>query len=379
MRNESDDEAHFAARRGDATELERTRPARGFLLRLLAGRVLVLEEDLRIAAATRGALEFFGIDDLTSLRSLWDEDIRPFLARRSTVEAATDDRTVVLRPAEVPVPAACVLERTRLVAGADGESLLASITRLDELDELGGLLELSDRAANLAAVHDAIVHDLRAPLNSVTLAAQLLDRALLDAAATVEHEYAVTLERELARFQRLLRVFLDAVRPPLDLERAAPIDAVSLGREVAAFVAPLADSRGVRFVITGPEASFVEPRAEEGADRLKHAVTTFTLHVLDALAPGGELTMHIVEASGRSVLRVTGSAPAIEHEEPGDLRAERVERRLPTLVDGLSVARAITTAFGGRVSDVSERAGETGFAIELPGAQRGAGENLANR
>ncbi|MFZ5787151.1 MAG: sensor histidine kinase, partial [Acidobacteriota bacterium] len=173
--------------------------------------------------------------------------------------------------------------------------------RLDEdLAALGGL------AANLA-------HEIRNPLNALSINLELLEEDL--AGRRVAADPVGLARREVGRLSRLVNDFLVYARPaPPALE---PCDVAELVDDAEKLLGPVCDRAGVTLEVAAGSAPIRADRAQLG-----QVLVNLALNAVQAMerSPARRLRLESGSADGRAFLEVADSGPGIP---PRDLHRVR--------------------------------------------------------
>lgn len=220
------------------------------------------------------------------------------------------------------------------------------------------------RLAVAGTLATGFAHEIRNPLNTASLNAQLLERALrpIDGVPHPAREALDILRGELERIARLVSDFLDFARPrPLSLE---PLELGEFVQRVVDGLRPEAEGAGVELVCERPARPLAAP-ADAGALRL------VLLHLLrnafDAVAgaPGRRVVVRARGAGRFAEIDVEDNGRGLP---PG---APIFDAFYTTKVKGaglgLAVVHRLTDEHGGSVA-VREAPGSTLFTVRLPRA-----------
>ncbi len=215
-----------------------------------------------------------------------------------------------------------------------------------------------------------VSHELRNPLNSVFLQAQLR-RKLLAAPKPAHHDQML---RMVARDERQIRSMIRLLDDMLDVTRLrtgrlamspAPFCLAALGRSAVESIRDLAQSDGITISLDAPETLPVE--GDEF--RIEQVVTNLLTNAL-RYGGGKPVAVTVRAGDGKALVSVRdhgrGIAPA--DRERIFQQFERAEGTdpVPGLGLGLFIARQITEAHGGRL-EVTSAAGEgSDFVLHLP-------------
>jgi signal transduction histidine kinase len=210
-----------------------------------------------------------------------------------------------------------------------------------------------------------VSHDLRNPLNTIRMAAGLLDELALEGeAGRLQRRNLEIIGRAVDRMNRLIQDLVDSAR--LESRRLAvtpePISAQALLHEAADQFAPLAAARRVRLALEPVPAVMV--RADR--DRILQALGNVVENALRFTPDGGTVTVSC--SVGGDALRV-----AVRDEGPGIPAVSRSQifsafwradrNRGEGLGLGLTIARGIVEAHDGTI--VAEDAPGQGAVIAL--------------
>ena len=232
----------------------------------------------------------------------------------------------------------------------------------------------SERLAELGSMTGGLAHEIKNPLSSVVLNAQLVEEAIRDLDAP-EDETAPMLRRvaamvrEAERLRTILTDFLQfAGRMKLDLQ---PVDLRTVVEDVVDFFHPQADASEV---VLRSDLPAVPAPVLLDASLFKQALLNLminALHATEANAPGTpkELLVRVAVTDEEISVHVIDSGPGV----PADLR-ERIFHPYVSGTKGgsglgLPTARRIVEEHGGRIAlDVLEGRGSD-FSIVLPAAR----------
>jgi signal transduction histidine kinase len=237
------------------------------------------------------------------------------------------------------------------------------------------------RNAEIASMTRGLAHEIKNPLSTVALNAQLLREEILDSPLDDAERERMTrrvdaLAREAGRLRDILNDFLRyAGRMQLDRRQA---DVRDVAGELGDFFMPQAEQAGVRMRILADESPVV---ADVDPGLLKQAVLNLMLNAvqsMESLPADRARTLDVAvrhepaEGRGaaarapRAVIEVSDTGPGI----PPDARAQLFEPYFTTKSGGnglgLAVTRRIVEAHGGTVQALDAPGGGARFRIELP-------------
>jgi signal transduction histidine kinase len=265
---------------------------------------------------------------------------------------------------QVARPVREVEAATRAIAAGDFERRLA-IRRDDEIGRLAK--SVNQMAADLARLEAArrdfiarISHDLRTPLTAIKgLAINMQDAApeeMVPALVMVDEQTdrLIRLVDDLLTLSRLQRAEMRLRRERVDLGDVA--------RSVAALALPQSERRGVSFEVA------LDPAAEPvvgDADRLQQVVVNLVDNALRVTEPGGHVRMTVEPRVGETALVVTDDGPGLSEEEAARAFEPYARGVGGGAGLGLTIAREIVAAHGGRIwlRARDEGGAEAGFAL----------------
>ena len=361
-------------RRLDHEKLLRAQQTTTLALDSLSDAVLLLSPDGAVEIANRSAREHFGIQPgarLGALKAEWLErlyqavrqDLRPIEPEGypSAIQIFDDGRERFLLPHAVPV-----LEAGGTLIGV--MVVLVDVTRLRQADEAkSGLLS-------------TVSHELRTPLTSIRMALALLTGDKLGragAAAAVLDERQrklLTAAREDAdRLYRIIENLLNMSRIEAGRANVQP-QRMSARDLVAQSVDPLReafDQKGLALHLDIIEGS-VEVLADPNS--IGYALTNLLGNALKFTPAGGEVRV-VVDREGSSVqFCVLDTGPGIPPEHAGRIfdkffRLPQENGKPGGTGLGLTIARQIIEAHGGRIAFAPRAPRGSEFSFTLPIAQ----------
>jgi signal transduction histidine kinase len=227
------------------------------------------------------------------------------------------------------------------------------------LEEREQRLIRSERLAAIGRMAAHIAHEVRNPLSSIGLNAELLEDELtaspegakLCRAIQSEVDRLTALTEEYLRFARL-------PQPRLERQEIAPILTSLLE-----FIEGDARARGVTLRTAVPPTL---PAADADEGQLRQAFLNLCRNAVEAMGAGGTLTVTAAAQAGMIEVAVSDTGPGI----PAEMRARIFEPFFSTKEHGTGLGLALTqhvvTAHGGTIDVDSAEGQGTTFRIRLP-------------
>jgi signal transduction histidine kinase len=241
----------------------------------------------------------------------------------------------------------------------------------------------AERMADLGAMTGGLAHEIKNPLSTIGLNAQLIAEAAaeIDPDAPTDPDVKArlmrrsdSLRREAERLKGILQDFLEYAGT-LRLDRKS-VDLNELVSELADFFMPQAEQAGVRLRVD-PAAGKV--RAFVDAAAIKQSLLNLLLNAVQAFPPaasGGTGPREVIVRTERSVDRekspfstvhVIDTGPGMTPELLASIFKPYVTTKPGGSGLGLSTTKRLIEAHGGKIEVYSEPGRGTDFAVTLPG------------
>ncbi len=258
--------------------------------------------------------------------------------------------SVVLTLSKPALAERVVLLRRRLLintAAAGGLAvvvLTAAVAFIWHLVQRNARLEerrrLDEELASLGTLAANLAHEIRNPLNALSLNLEMLQEDLTRSA--VESETARLARHEVDRLSQLVNDFLVYARPrPPAL---AACDAAALLEDVARLLQPVAERAGVALRV---DAESLAMQVDRG--QMTQVLVNLALNAVQAMeeSPLRELELAARGQSGMAVLEVSDTGPGIPDEELGRVREAFYSTRRGGTGLGLAIADRVVAGHGG--------------------------------
>jgi two-component system, NtrC family, sensor histidine kinase HydH len=229
------------------------------------------------------------------------------------------------------------------------KTLEAEVARRERLSALG------DLAATVA-------HEVRNPLNAVSMGLQRLKGEFRPTADEEEYGHFIELMRgEVARLNSIVEEFLSLARP-LEL-KAEEVRIDELLRELAALARNDAATTKVEIAVAAaPDL----PAARVDRNYFKQVLLNLVLNGVQAMPDGGKLTLEARTAGKNLTIAVSDTGAGIPKEVLPRIFEPYFTTKTRGSGLGLAIARRIVEAHGGRLRAESAAGGGSRFEIAIP-------------
>lgn len=219
----------------------------------------------------------------------------------------------------------------------------------------------SERLTSMGRLAAGVAHEIRNPLNSVSIIAQRLRSEFIPVEDVEEYRSLLSaVGGEIRRISTIIEHFLKYARPPS--LKVSDVRLADLAADLAAVTGDDALERGITMHIDVP--GDIVCRCD--ADQLKQALLNLTLNAFDAAPPGGVVRIAAGKVRDHVRLTVADDGPGI----PGDVMPRIFDPYFTTRETGtglgLSEVHRIVSAHGGMITAANGSDGGAEFTIQLP-------------
>jgi signal transduction histidine kinase len=261
------------------------------------------------------------------------------------------------------VRAGLALASAALAAGALGLGLIFYVQhrRLREVRALEVEMARRERLAALGDVAAAFAHEVRNPLNAVSMGLQRLRAEFAPEPAADYARFVDLMQGEVRRLNAIVEQFIALARP-LPLKPVA-VDVADLLHALAALVEGQAREAGVGLRVEVPADP---PTVTADRDHLQQVLLNLALNAVQAMRGGGRLTLAAERARDRVVLSVSDTGPGIAPDVLPRIFDPYFTTKPGGLGLGLTIARRIVEAHGGTLEAGPAPGGGARFRVVLP-------------
>lgn len=223
----------------------------------------------------------------------------------------------------------------------------------------------AERLAALGHMAARMAHEVRNPLSSIGLNAELLDEELTRGAemdATEAHELIAAIGAEIERLRGITEVYLARARPSAAEHARVALD--ELTSSVLDFVRTELERRGVQTTLRA------EPVQVEGdSGMLRQALWNLVRNAWEAMPDGGQLWIEVYPRGTEVVLAVEDSGPGVAVDQRESIFQPFTTTKPSGTGIGLALVREAAQAHRGRIALVAGLHGQGArFEVSLPAA-----------
>lgn len=232
---------------------------------------------------------------------------------------------------------------------------------LEKTEELRNAQEeivQSEKLAAMGYLSAGMAHEIRNPLNSISLFIQLMHQTTTE---PDQLEYQVKVLKEVERIDSIIRKLLDASRRTRAISSNVQINQV-IDSAIEAF-APQIESR--KILVERQYHCTPLPITADPAE-LGQIFTNLFLNALDAMSHGGRLAIELFEKGGRVIVRVSDSGSGITEDLLSCIFEPFFSTKNRGTGMGLPVVQRIARMYEGSVSVESSSPEGTTFRLEFP-------------
>ncbi len=341
------------------TSFSRLKGTTDKILEDMDAAVVAVDADGRISLANRQAEKLLGVteNDKSQYDAVFQND-----------ELALADVLKNRRPKsgwQLGKPGQSFLGSSSPLFGQNGElegavAVISDLTRIKKLEEEAKKSERLTLLGNLAA---GVAHEIRNPLNTISIAAQRLKKEFSVTSDQAEFEKFVTaVENEARRINQSVSEFLGLVRSE-KLQKGKSSWAHFWNELVTA-----AQLEGNPKSIKVEADPAVETEVEMDTSQLKKALFNLVRNSCEATPEGGTLTLKNLKVPSENRLKiiVQDTGPGIAQEVLPKIFDPYFTTKLTGTGLGLAIAHRIITEHNGKIEVQSTLGKGTTFTVNLP-------------
>lgn len=226
---------------------------------------------------------------------------------------------------------------------------------LSKLREMQLQLDRAERLSALGGLAAGVAHEIRNPLNAISMAAQRLNRGDV-------RELTAVIRDEIRRLNEIVEGFLSFSRT--GTLRLQSQDLNEIVRQFVILIEEEARSRGVGLVPNLAEAPVI---VQADADKLRQAIFNITRNALEAVSEQGRIAVSVERLkSGRAAVNIEDNGRGLTAEQIDHMFDPAFTTKEKGLGLGLSIAHEIIAGHGGEIRVESRPGKGSKFTILLP-------------
>jgi len=335
------------------------------LLERLEEVVLLFDRDDRLVMAGRAAESILGRGRWEimgrTLTELFPPSTALGAALRNAIELRQPLRDIAL--ALENGPATRVLASAEVLESFPDRQRIGTLITLRDAEtrrQIRSQLDVSARLAAISRLTGGVAHEIKNPLQAITVHMEVLKSKLAGQYDEVGAEIE-TIAREILRLDRVVKTFLDFTRP-VDL-KMRDIGMVALVQDVAALVGPSAGRQNVRVEV---DSDSVEIYVHGDPDLLQQAILNVVANGVEAMKNGGLLRIQLAREGDECCVSISDEGAGI----PPEIRERIFHLYFTTKGKGSGIGLAVTfrvvQLHNGTIDFTSESGRGATFRLRIP-------------
>lgn len=301
--------------------------------------------------------EVTGMDAFPLLFGEEAEEVRAELLAQA--DGGSLERTLITRPGQLRL----VRWRVARQEHPEASGPVWLLTGIDVTEErhLERQARINERLAVAGTLAAGLAHEIRNPLNGVSLHLTVLERSLAKLGEAPESalESASILKNEVRRLTALVSDFLEVARPRPIQRKACDLNEIM--SPVVGLLRPEAEGRRVELRF---EPFPFEVTTSVDPERMRQAVLNLVKNALDAVADGGRVVLRVRRMVREAQVEIEDDGPGLPDPQAPIFDAFFTTKDRGTGL-GLSIVHRIVADHGGSIAYESQP-GRTVFTVKLP-------------
>ncbi len=227
----------------------------------------------------------------------------------------------------------------------------------DELIAAETELRRKERFSTLGEMSASLAHEIRNPLGSIRMAAEVVTEGLSE--DDQRFEFGRILQKEAQRLNNVLEEFLGVIRAPI--EETEDVVLAELLGELQLQLSVAAATSGVAIVVDADDV-----RARLVTAPLKQALLNLGQNALQAMSGGGVLTLAALRTENRIEIQVTDTGEGIAANDLNQIFNPFYTTREEGTGLGLAITQRLIQRLGGQLQVDSQPGHGTSFNVSIP-------------
>jgi len=231
--------------------------------------------------------------------------------------------------------------------------------------EMERRIEKAERLSALGQLAAGVAHEIRNPLNAISMASQRLKREFIPAdGSKIEEFQTITgiIRDEIRRLNGIIEEFLTFSKSRrLEMQNYSVTD---LLQKVVALIQEEAAAKGITIQTRWNDSSMIIPM---DIDKLQQALLNFIKNAVESITGGGFITISVkLEGNHRLSIKISDTGCGMTASEVEQIFNPEYTTKEKGLGLGLSLAHEIIRGHGGEIRVFSQQGSGTTFEILLP-------------
>jgi len=231
--------------------------------------------------------------------------------------------------------------------------------------EMTRQLEKAERLSSLGQLAAGVAHEIRNPLNAISMASQRLKREYMPEDDEKNKEFGIltgVIRDEIRRLNGIIEEFLTFSKSRRLELHDCPVQEVL--RKIVNLISEEAAAKGISLRTDWPNTPVVIPM---DMDKLQQALFNFVKNAMESISGDGVVTLSIRNAeNGRVSIRITDTGCGMTAEEVDRIFNPEYTTKEKGLGLGLPLAHEIIRGHRGEIRVLSRKREGTTFEILLP-------------
>lgn len=240
--------------------------------------------------------------------------------------------------------------------------------RIEEMDKR---LQQSERLSALGKLAAGVAHEIRNPLNAISMASQRLQREYIpELSPDKGRDFKVltgVIRDEIRRLNGIIEEFLNFSRTDRLELREYPIEEI-----LQKLVSLIEEEAAVKGITIRKEWNSSRTLVPMDIDKLQQALLNLVKNGIESMTNPGRLTIGVAHSEGSVAVRISDMGAGLTREQIDRIFSPEYTTKEKGLGLGLPISYEIIRAHGGEIEVTSEVGVGSTFKITLPGVSREA-------
>jgi two-component system sensor histidine kinase HydH len=342
---------------------ERIETYTGAILSNMTDAVVAVDENHRLSVINQAAAKIFDVDIEKSIGvecSTVFSDLCPYLTEALQTGRGKfySDRSLLVAQKRFETMINVDVLKNE---NGDIDTAFAVVKDITEQKKLQENLKRRDRITAMGHLASGVAHEIRNPLNAISMIAQRFKREFTPQSEKTEYDQlASTLVNESGRINEIVGQFLQFARPS-ELNKK-PTNVSELLRDTVTLIEHEATKKGIEIV---QRCEAVPPIPVDG-DKLKQVFLNLGQNSVDACVAGQKIEFICHDDEHTIVIQIRDNGKGISSKDLDKIFNIYFTTKEEGTGIGLSIAQQIVSQHNGTIEVRSEENRETIFTINLP-------------